>query len=69
MIHAHAIAKGRERYVLVYETTTRSQALLTIGRWAMNPDLSFDWRDAANVCQQVLKGREAEKLEKCGGRY
>ena len=69
MLHGHAIAKGSERYIVLYDSKYRSIALATIGRWAGNPDLSFDWYDAACVSEQVRKGLEAEKLEKCGGRY
>lgn len=48
-----ALAKGRERYILLFTAANRSAALRTIGRWASNPELNFTWYDAARLTQKI----------------
>ncbi|MDR1290717.1 MAG: hypothetical protein LBK06_05915 [Planctomycetaceae bacterium] len=48
-----ALVKGEERYVFLYNDTSRSEALRTLGRYASNPELSFTWYDAAVLSQKI----------------
>jgi hypothetical protein len=52
-LHTVCVVAGAERYILVYDEHGRSEALRTLGRWAMNPDLSFDWYMAALASQKM----------------
>jgi hypothetical protein len=54
-IFVTALIKGHERYVLLYTAATRAEALRTLGRWASEPELSLNWRDAAEVCMEIKK--------------
>ena len=40
-----AIVKGDERYVVVYETESRGDAVRQLGRWALDDSLRFGWKD------------------------
>ncbi len=51
-----ALARGKERYVLMYEPAQRAEALRVIGRWASNADLDFSWFDAAQLAARIRKG-------------
>lgn len=51
-----ALAKGAERYIFIFDATSRGDVLRTFGRFASNPELSFTWYDAAMCCQRVRKG-------------
>lgn len=53
MTNIITLIKGGERYLLLYDDEHRSDALRTLGRWAANPDLSFDWCSAAVLSQRV----------------
>ncbi len=57
-INILALAKGEERYIFLYNDTTRSEMLRTLGRYASNPELSFSWYDAAVMSQKVRKARK-----------
>lgn len=61
-IHAIALPKGNERYVLMFSEQNRAEALRTLGRWASNPELSFSWYDAAILSQRI------RETETCCGR-
>lgn len=54
-----ALVKGGERYVFIYEDSSRDETLRTLGRFASDPDLSFTWYDAAILNQKM--GEEAGK--------
>lgn len=41
------LRKGRETFAFVYTIDSRADVLRTIARWASDPDIDFDWRDAA----------------------
>ena len=58
-INVVALVKGEERYVFLYDETSRAEALRTLGRFASNPDLSFSWYDAAVLSQRIRQ--EARK--------
>lgn len=52
-INVLALVKGAERYVFLYDDSSRAEALRTLGRFASNPELSFTWYDAAVLSQKV----------------
>lgn len=51
--HLLALVKGREKYIFLYSTETKCEALRTLGRWASNAELSFSWLDAAVLSQKI----------------
>jgi len=57
-INILALAKGEERYIFLYNDTTRSEMLRTLGRYASDSELSFSWYDAAVMSQKVRKTRK-----------
>lgn len=52
-INVLALVKGSERYVFLYDDSSRAETLRTLGRYASNPELSFTWYDAAVLSQKV----------------
>ena len=52
-INVLALVKGSERYVFLYDDSSRAETLRTLGRYASNPDLSFTWYDAAVLSQKI----------------
>jgi hypothetical protein len=52
-INVLALVKGSERYVFLYDDANRSEALRVLGRYASNPELSFNWYDAAVLSQKI----------------
>ena len=53
--------RGPERYVLLFDDEHQDDALRTLGRWACNPGLSFDWFDAVKLSVGI-------KEESCKGK-
>lgn len=60
-INVLALVKGAERYVFLYDDSSRAETLRVLGRYASNPELSFTWYDAAVLSQKIRQ--EAPKLE------
>ena len=54
-INVLALVKGEERYVFLYDDSSRAETLRTLGRFASNPELSMTWYDAAVLSQKVRK--------------
>lgn len=52
-INVLALVKGGERYVFLYDDSSRAETLRTLGRFASNPELSFTWYDAAVLSQKI----------------
>ena len=48
-----ALIKGDERYLFVFDDDHRAEVLRVMGRFASNPDLTFNWYDAAVLSQKV----------------
>lgn len=48
-----ALVKGDERYIFLFDDRHKSECLRTLGRFASNHELSFDWYDAAKLAQAV----------------
>lgn len=52
-INVMALNKGEEKYIFLYSDSHKADVLLTIGRFAGNPELSFSWYDAAALSRKV----------------
>ncbi|MBN1589693.1 MAG: hypothetical protein JW888_09270 [Pirellulales bacterium] len=52
-INVLALVKGDERYVFLYDDSSRAETLRVLGRYASNPELSFSWYDAAVLSQKI----------------
>ncbi len=52
-INVLALVKGSERYVFLYDDSSRAETLRVLGRFASNPELSFTWYDAAVLSQKI----------------
>lgn len=57
-----ALVKGTERYVFVYDDSSRMDMLLALSRFASNPELSFTWYDAAVLSQEMQLRRRTGGL-------
>ncbi len=60
-----AIIKQQESHVFIFRDEDRAEVLRTLGRFASNPELNFDWYDAAKLSQRV-RG-EAGKYDRMRG--
>ena len=52
-VNVIALVKGTERYVFLWTDADRQEVLRTLGRFAENYELSFDWMDVASLTQKV----------------
>ena len=59
-INVLALVKGAERYVFLYDDSSRAETLRVLGRFASNPELSFTWYDAAVLSQKIRQGIPAQ---------
>jgi hypothetical protein len=59
-VNVLALVKGEERYIFLYNDTSRAETLRTLGRYASNPELSFTWYDAAVLSQKIRQ--ESQQL-------
>ena len=48
-----ALVKCAERYIFIYTDENRVEVLRQLGRFAMNPELSLNWYDAAVLSQRI----------------
>jgi hypothetical protein len=48
-----ALVKGAERYLVRCASGSEEAAIAQLMRWASNPDLEFDWFDAAVLARQI----------------
>lgn len=49
------LLKGREKYIVVYNPADKGPALDTLARWASDKELSFSWKDAAMMSQEIRR--------------
>ena len=63
-INVLALVKGSERYVFLYDDTSRAEALRVLGRFASNPELSFTWYDAAVLSQKIRQEGQKQALRR-----
>lgn len=52
-----ALVKGEERYVFLYRDDQKHRVLRAFGRFAADPDLRFNWYDAAVLSKKVREGQ------------
>ena len=71
-INVLALVKGTERYVFLYDDSSRAETLRVLGRFASNPELSFTWYDAAVLSQKIrqesAEARRCERASTAAGR-
>ena len=58
-VNVLALVKGEERFIFLYNESSKSETLRTLGRFASDPELNFSWYDAA-VLSQKLRGADSE---------
>ncbi len=66
-INVLALVKGSERYVFLYDDSSRAETLRMLGRYASNPELSFTWYDAAVLSQKIRQ--ESRKTSALSRRF
>ena len=52
-------AKDGQRYIFLFDEANRVETLRQAGRFAANPELSFNWHDAAIISQHVRSADES----------
>lgn len=60
-VNVLALVKGTERYVFLYTDNHRADTLRTLGRYASDPELSFNWYDAALLSQKIRQDTQGAK--------
>ncbi len=63
-INVLALIKGGERYVFLYDDSSRAETLRTLGRYASNPELSFTWYDAAVLSQKIRQESQKQTVNR-----
>lgn len=63
-INVLALVKGAERYVFLYDDSSRAETLRVLGRFASNPELSFTWYDAAVLSQKIRQETQKHALSR-----
>jgi hypothetical protein len=58
-----ALIKGEERYIYVYDDASRTPLLEAFRSQAANPELSFNWFDAAVLTQKAHEQAAGSSLE------
>lgn len=53
-----------ERHIFLFDDESSHKALVVAAQWAGNPDLKFNWYDAALVAKQVAKFNENRRRER-----
>jgi len=54
-----ALAKGDERYIILYDVADAIAACCQLGRWASDPRLSLTWHEAAYMAQLIRQEANA----------
>lgn len=63
-INVLALVKGEERYVFLYDDSSRAETLRVLGRYASNPELSFTWYDAAVLSQKIRQDEQHQVAQR-----
>lgn len=53
--HQFSLVKGTDRYVVRCGAGNEEVAIEQLMTWAENPDLDFDWFDAAVLARQITQ--------------
>lgn len=48
-----ALVKNGQRWVVLYDESTKAAALRQLGRWAADKRLAFNWYDAAVLAGKI----------------
>lgn len=56
------LVRGEEHYVFVFQPQKRTELLRLLGRYAADPNLSFNWYDAAVLSQRIREMMPAESM-------
>lgn len=56
-----------EHHIWVFDDKTRVEFFKSLGHTAMNPELAFDWMDAAKVMVKARRDAELLVNELCEG--
>lgn len=52
-LYYHIVDKpGGERYLFIYDEAHRVDMFRAFGRYASDPELSFDWKDATKLAKE-----------------
>jgi hypothetical protein len=54
-MNAITLEKGSERFIFLFDNASRTETLRTFRRFAMNPELDFDWYDAMSLIRLLLE--------------
>lgn len=54
------LEKGGERYVFMFADNKKVEALRTFGKFASDPELNFNWHDAAVLAKKVRDSKVTE---------
>jgi len=57
----YAFSHFREQYIVICDHAHKADAQRVLGRWAIDPELSFSWMDAAKMSQELRE-------EQCQGK-
>lgn len=62
-VNVLALVKDGERFVFLYDETSISTLLQTLGKYAADPELNFSWYDAAVLSQKVRRLQKQSESE------
>lgn len=54
-VNVVALRRDGEHWIVIYDEDHETQALGTLGRWAADDRLSFDWYDAAVMSHKMTR--------------
>jgi hypothetical protein len=52
-VNVLALVRGEEQYIFVFDPSRRTELLRLLGRYAADPELSFNWLDAAILSHKI----------------
>lgn len=52
-VNVLALVRGEEQYIFVFDPSRRTELLRLLGRYAADPELSFNWFDAAILSHKI----------------
>ena len=47
------LIKNEDKYIFIFEDHQAKEVLRTLGKFAANPELNFNWHDAAKLSRAV----------------
>jgi hypothetical protein len=52
-VNVLALVRGEEQYIFVFDPSRRTELLRLLGRYAADPELAFNWFDAAILSHKI----------------